>query len=110
MKIVVTANGSDLDAPVSPVFGRCTMYIFVDPEKMTFEAVPNPAASSAGGAGTQAAQFVIARGVGAVLTGKVGPKASEVFQAAKMPVLLAPEGTVRQAVEAYKAGKLRQAG
>ena len=30
MKIVVTANGADLDAPASPVFGRCPTYVFVD--------------------------------------------------------------------------------
>ena len=29
MKIVVTANGTELDAPASPVFGRCPIYIFV---------------------------------------------------------------------------------
>jgi predicted Fe-Mo cluster-binding NifX family protein len=30
MKIVVSANGADPDAPVSPVFGRCPTYIFVE--------------------------------------------------------------------------------
>jgi predicted Fe-Mo cluster-binding NifX family protein len=32
MKIVVSANGVELDAPASPVFGRCPMYIFVGTE------------------------------------------------------------------------------
>ena len=42
MKIVVTANAGDLDAPASPVFGRCPVYVFVDTETMAFEAVPVP--------------------------------------------------------------------
>ena len=51
MRIVVTANGADLEAPASPVFGRCPMYVFVDTETMTFEAVENPAINAAGSAG-----------------------------------------------------------
>ena len=51
MKIAVTANGADLDAPISPIFGRCPTYLFVDTETMQFEAVQNPAVSAPGGAG-----------------------------------------------------------
>ncbi len=39
MTIVVTASGADLDAPIHPNFGRCPLYLFVDPETLTFEAV-----------------------------------------------------------------------
>jgi predicted Fe-Mo cluster-binding NifX family protein len=55
VRIVVTANGADLDAPASPVFGRCPTYVFVDTETadedrpMQFEAVENPAINAAGG-------------------------------------------------------------
>ncbi|MGC8787249.1 MAG: NifB/NifX family molybdenum-iron cluster-binding protein [Anaerolineae bacterium] len=106
MRIVVTANGNDLDAPVSLVFGRCSTFVFVDTETMAFEAIANPALSASGGAGIQAAQFVVERGAQAVLSGNVGPNAYGVFQAANVPVYLVSEGTVREAVEAYKAGKL----
>jgi predicted Fe-Mo cluster-binding NifX family protein len=106
VKIVVTSNGVDMDAPASPVFGRCPAFIFVEPETMSFEAVENPAVGAAGGAGVQAAQFVVGRGVQAVVTGNVGPNAFGVFGAANVPVYLFGGGTVRQAVEAYKAGQL----
>lgn len=109
MKIVVTSNGADLDAPASPVFGRCPTYIFVDPETMQFEAVPNPAISAGGGAGIQAAQFIVERGAQVVLTGNVGPNAFNVFQAAEVPIYLVGESTVREAVEAYKSGRLQPA-
>jgi len=107
MKIVVTANGNDLDAQISPVFGRCSTFVFVDVETMAFEAVANPTLSTPGGAGIQAAQFVVDHGAEAVLSGNIGPNAYGVFQAANMPIYLISEGTVRQAVEAYKAGKLQ---
>jgi len=110
MKIVVTANGQDLDAPTSPVFGRCPTYILVDTETMQFEAVANPALSAGSGAGIQAAQFIIEQGAQAVVTGNVGPNAYGVFAAAGVPVYLYNDGTVRQALEAYKAGELRAVG
>lgn len=110
MKIVVTANGAGLDAATSPVFGRCPTYVFVDTETMAHESVANPAISAAGGAGIQAAQYVLEQGAQAVLSGNVGPNAYGVLQAAGAEVYLLQGSTVREAVEAYKAGQLSAAG
>jgi predicted Fe-Mo cluster-binding NifX family protein len=107
MKIAVSSQGETLDAPASPVFGRCPTYVFVEPETMEFEAVPNPAMSQGGGAGIQAAQFVVNQGVSAILSGNLGPNAFDVLQAAGVPGYLVSGGTVREAVEAYKAGQLQ---
>jgi predicted Fe-Mo cluster-binding NifX family protein len=113
MKIVVSANGADLDAPASPVFGRCLTYIFVETEMagkdrpLAFEAVENPAINAAGGAGIQAAQFIVGRGAQAVVTGNVGPNAFNVFQSAGVPIYLFGGGTVREAIGAFSAGKLQ---
>jgi predicted Fe-Mo cluster-binding NifX family protein len=107
MKVVVSAMGEDLNAEVSPIFGRCPMYIFVDTETMQFEAVPNSAMSASGGAGIQAAQFVVSKGVQALLTGKVGPNAFNVLQAAGITIYPVSAGTVQQAVDAYKDGQLQ---
>ena len=109
MKIADTANGTDLDAPASPIFGRCPTYILVDTETMQYEAVANPAVAAGGGAGVQAAQFVIERGAQAVVTGNVGPNAFGVFRAGGIPVYLFAGGTVQRAVEAYKGGQLSSA-
>lgn len=106
MKIVVTAEGNDLNARTSPRFGRCFTCIFVETETMAFEPKPNPALAAPGGAGIQAAQFIVEQGVAAVLTTNVGPNAMEVLQTADIPVCLIDGGTVRQVVEAYKAGQL----
>lgn len=110
MKIVITANSPDLDAPASPIFGRCTTYILVDTETEEVEPIANPAISASGGAGVQAAQFLAQRGVQAVVTGNVGPKAFSVFQASGIPVYLFKEGTVKQAIEAFKGGQLSPIG
>jgi predicted Fe-Mo cluster-binding NifX family protein len=106
MKVVVSSNGSDLEAPASATFGRCPMYLFVDTESMQFEAAPNPASDAPGGAGVRAAQFVTGADVKAVITGNVGPNAINVLHAAGVPVYLFRDGTVRQAVEDFMAGNL----
>ena len=76
---------------------------------MGYEAVDNSAASAAGGAGIQAAQLVVAQGVEAIVGGNVGPNAISVLQAANVPLYLFDGGSVRQAVEAFKKGELREA-
>jgi predicted Fe-Mo cluster-binding NifX family protein len=110
MKVAVSSNGAGLDAEASPVFGRCPTYVFVDPESMEAESVDNPAMNAAGGAGIQAAQFIVERGAEAVISGNLGPNAFDVFESAGVPVYLFGGGSVRQAIEAHKGGQLSQAG
>jgi predicted Fe-Mo cluster-binding NifX family protein len=105
VRVVVSAMQESLDAEVSPVFGRCPAYVFVDSETMEFEAVPNPAMAAAGGAGIQAAQFAVSKGAQAVLTGNVGPNAFNVLQQAGISVHPVSGGTVRQVVEAFNSGQ-----
>jgi len=107
MKIVVTSTGADLDAPTSPVFGRCQAYVFIDTESMQVEAMENPAIGSASGAGIRAAQFVIEQGAQAVVTGNVGPNAFNIFQSAGLTIYPFSGGTVRQAAEAFRTGQLQ---
>lgn len=105
MKVVVSSNGTDLSSPSNDQFGRCPTFIFVDTDSMEFEAKINEAANAPGGAGVQAAQFVTGTGVQAVITGRVGPKAMEVLEAAGVRVHLFQGGTVREAVEDFRADK-----
>ena len=107
MKIAISAAGTDLEAATSPIFGRCPAYVFVDTQTMEYQGVPNPAVDAPGGAGIQAAQFIVEQGAQAVVSGNVGPNAMGVFRAASIPVYLFEGGTVRQAAEALAAGKLQ---
>jgi len=110
MRIVISSTGANLDAAVSPIFGRCPTYLFVDSQTMQFEAVSNPAISAAGGAGIQAAQFVVAQGAEALISGNLGPNAFRVLEAGGVSLYSIAGGTVREAVEAFQAGQLSPAG
>ena len=80
MKIAVSADRLALDSPVDPMFGRCRVLLFVDPQTMQFEALDNPGADAVGGAGIQAAQAVVRRRAASLVTGNVGPNAMQVLE------------------------------
>jgi len=109
MKIVVAASGNTLEAQVDPRFGRCAWFVIVDTDSMAYEAVENPGALAGGGAGVQAAQLVASVGAQAVVAGHMGPNAYQVLAAGGIQILPFAGGTVRQAVEAFKEGKLTPA-
>lgn len=107
MIIVVSASGETLDAPVDPRFGRAAYFVAVDSENGTFEAHSNAQnLNAAQGAGIQAAETVSRLGAAVVVTGHCGPKAFRTLSAAGIKVVTGAEGTVRDAVEAFQAGRL----
>ncbi len=109
VKLCITSTGPTLDSPVDPRFGRCAYFIFVDSETLAFEAVPNEAAVSAGGAGIRASQFVASKGANVVITGSVGPNAFPALQSSGIQILLHTGGTVQQVIDQYNQGTLSSA-
>jgi len=107
MKIAITASNPELSSPVDPRLGRCSYFIFIDPETMEFEAVENPNVASASGAGIQTAQFIANKGVKTVLTGSCGPNAFQTLQAAGAEVIIGVTGTVKEAAQQYKSGQFQ---
>jgi len=110
MKICVSAVANSLDAQLDPRFGRCPYFAIVDSESMQFEAIPNVASGAMGGAGIQAAQVIAGKGVKLLITGNVGPNAFQALSAAGIKIVTGAFGTVREAVEKYKKGELRETG
>ena len=106
MRVAVTAQGADLESAMDPRFGRCRNFVIVDSDTDKFEAFSNESVTASGGAGAQSTQFLANKGVGAVITGNVGPNAARALEAAGIKVYAAASGTVRDALRAYKAGKL----
>ncbi|HJH25838.1 MAG TPA: dinitrogenase iron-molybdenum cofactor biosynthesis protein [Methanophagales archaeon] len=110
MKMCVTSVGMDLNAQVDPRFGRCQYLIFVDSDTMEFEAMPNEAIAAPGGAGIQAAQTVVNKGANVLISGNIGPNAFQVLSTADVKIATGAYGTVKEAVEMYKSGKLGETG
>jgi predicted Fe-Mo cluster-binding NifX family protein len=110
MKICVSAESNSLDSPIDPRFGRCPYFVIVESEKMQFEVIQNMASGATGGAGIQAAQTIASKGSKVLITGNVGPNAFQALSAAGIKIVTGASGTVREVVEKYKRGELRETG
>jgi len=106
MKICITSRGTDLFSQCDPRFGRCPYFVIVDDDTMTFEALENPGPLADGGAGIKAAQALTALGIDALLTGKMGPNAFSVLNAAGIKVFTGIYGAVEETVSQYREGQL----
>jgi predicted Fe-Mo cluster-binding NifX family protein len=107
VKIAITSEGDKLTSEVDPRFGRCLYFLIVDSETESFEAVENPAVGAGGGAGVQASQVVLDKGVEAVVTGNVGPNAFRTLQGAGIKIYGGASGTAEQSLKLFKEGKLQ---
>ncbi|AGA89676.1 putative DNA-binding protein [Thioflavicoccus mobilis 8321] len=109
MKIVITAKTGALEAAVDPQFGRAAAYVLYDLETGDWSAHDNGSGQLATqGAGVQGAQTIIELAPTAVVTGNCGPKAFRALKAAGIAVYTGASGTVREAVEALREGRLEK--
>ncbi len=108
MKIAITAKANNLESEIDPRFGRCSYFLIVDTDTMSFESISNESSMASGGAGIQAAQTVAKAGVEVVVTGNMGPNAFQTLSAAGIMVFTGANGTVKEAIEKYKKGELKK--
>ena len=107
LKIAITSKGKDLDSPMEPRFGRAAYILIVDTLDHGLEVLDNSENVNAfKGAGIQAAVMVSDRGAKVLLTGYCGPNAFKTLNAAGVKVANDVTGTVRDAVNAYREGKV----
>ncbi len=109
MKIAVTSTGKTLDSQVDPRFGRAACFAVIDPETMEFNIIENENIAASGGAGVSSAKVVIDSGAEIVLTGNCGPNAERTLTAGGIKLYTGATGTVAEAVELFKSGKLTKA-
>jgi len=110
MKIAITSTGKELGSALDGRFGRCSFFIIYDTDAgKVLEVMENSAAQTAGGAGIQAGQLIVNKGVQAVLTGNVGPNASGVLSNGGVQVYAGFSGTVQEAIDSFGSGGMSAA-
>ena len=109
MKIAITAQGKELSSKIDLRFGRAKFLLVVDTETDNFQVHDNELNLNAvQGAGIQTGQNIANLGAKAVITGNVGPNAFKTLNAAGVKIFLAEKQTVADAIETFKAGKLKE--
>ena len=111
MKVAVTSQGEELSSEIDPRFGRARWLVVVDTETGKSEVHDNSVNLNATqGAGIQTGQNIANLGVEAVITGNVGPNAFKTLNAANVKIFLAEKQTVQDAIDSFKADKLKEVG
>lgn len=102
MKIAIPLDENKQDVCI--VLARAPYFLFRTEEGETVEE--NPAAQAQGGAGLQAAQFLVDRGVTDLITVRCGQNAADVFRAADMKLYRSAGKTAADDLAAWEAGTL----
>jgi len=107
MKIGVSAEQSTQDSTVDPRFGRSKYFMIFDDTNGNWASIDNTQnLQAAQGAGIQSAANVVNAGCEVLISGHCGPKAFTALNAAGVVVYTVSSGTVQNAVESFKQGKL----
>lgn len=108
MKIAITAGEPQFEAKLNPRFGRCAYFLIVDTETQEWIPMQNPAAEAMGGAGPQAAEFLVDQDVKAVISGNIGPNAYTALEAAGIDMYRAQVEQISTLLEKFLANQLEQ--
>ncbi len=107
MKLAISAETDQLSGPVDSRFGRARGFLIHDTETGENSFIDNTQnLNSAQGAGIQSAKTVINAGAGVLISGNVGPKAFAALESAKIEIYTGAKGSVGDAIEEYRAGRL----
>ncbi len=110
MKLCVSATEKEMTAKVDGTFGRARYLLIVDTDTLGMEALDNTAVNASQGAGIAAAQLIANKGVDALLTGQVGPKAYTALESANIAIYegASTDDTVQEAVNKFKQGQVKK--
>ncbi len=104
MRIAIPLDENKKDVCI--VFARAPYFLIRDGnEDIVME---NPAAAAHGGAGLQAAQFLVDQGINALITVRCGENAAEVFEAAEIKVYKSVDVNAAENLAALEEGKLSE--
>jgi len=109
--ISIVRNDKGLNDRMDDRFGRAEAFLVVDGATgEAVETIDNALVGAAHGAGTGAANMLKAAGVGTVISGRFGPKASDALRAHGIEAWMAPPGlTAGEALPLLEDGGLLHA-
>lgn len=104
MKIAIPLDENQQDVCI--VLARAPYFLFR--ENGQDSILENPAAQAQGGAGIQAAQFLVDQGADVLITVRCGQNAADVFHAADMKIYKSANKTAAEDLQAFEEGKLAE--
>ncbi len=106
MKIAIPVNGKTMKDGVCASFGRAPYFLIHDTDSKENNFVENIAASSQGGAGIKAAQFVVDNKADILLTPRCGENAAEVLNAGEVKLYKTINESIEDNIKAFNDEEL----
>jgi len=104
-----TATEHGLESPISPHFGRCPYYVFVDLDEnneiSSVTSIVNEHAQNH--AVGQLPAYIKTQGVNVMISGGMGGRAVDFFHQSDVSVATGASGTVQESLDNYLSGNLR---
>ena len=111
MKVIVTSLGETMESPVDKRFGRARYLVLCDLETGKWTTHSNEQDNdSSRGTGVRESGKVVELGAEAVITGHCGSEALSILTAGGIDIYEGAAGTIKEAIDAFKAGKLKKSG
>ncbi len=104
MKVMIPLDENKVD--VCPTFARAPYFLCGDENQVTI--LENPAANAQGGAGLQAAQFVVDQEAAALVTVRCGQNAADIFKLAQVKIYEAQGKDAKENLAACLNGTLAE--
>jgi len=112
MKIAITSVGKSISSKISGVFSRCPYFIIFEIENgkaVKIATIENLLSDQQGHTGINVAQSMVEKGINAVITGNIGPRALDVLKQFNIDVYLG-NGIVKEVLQKFMKGKLEKIG
>jgi predicted Fe-Mo cluster-binding NifX family protein len=106
MKIAVAISNPEKIYLLSELFGRSSFFLIYDTDDKSENVFTNPFANELGGAGIQAARFLIEKNVGIVITKLIGKNPFRFLTSANIKVYRCNEETANEAFRLFNEDKL----
>ena len=107
-RVVVPSTGRSLNSDIAPLFDKAPYFMMFGLGK--YEIVRNPYYRDNRAIGTEVAQFVVGEGGAIVICNNISMTALKAFKDLKVKVYSGFTGTVKQALNIYADGRLKDSG
>ena len=107
-RVAIASMGTGISSAVAPLFGTAPYFIIYDSSTNQYQYMKNPALGETRSYGAIATQAIIAQNIDAVIAGNFGSRAYTALMALTInPYVF--QGSVANAINAYRSGKLTPA-
>ncbi len=106
MIVTIPVDGRTMSACINKSFGRTPYFLVYNTETKEKNFIENSAATSQGGAGIKASQFIVDQKTNAVIVPMLGKNAADVLKSAGLELYMASGCSIQGNINALLDGEL----